>query len=119
MMKKLISALTLIVATGMAQAGSDYSAEVYVGSDRASGSLLGAHDSADTTQYIQCRIYDGGLGRCEARDAGGQTGSCMTSEDRYLKMIRSLSPASNLWFRWDSNGNCTYLYIQHSSQHIR
>jgi len=81
---------------------------------RVRGSLIGAHNSNDSLQYIGCQNrYD--FAYCWARDANGRTAMCSTSESGRVAVMRSVNAASYLDITM-TNGGCTNIEISTSSK---
>jgi hypothetical protein len=81
---------------------------------RVRGSLIGAHNSGDSLQYIGCQNrYD--FSYCWARDKSGRTAMCSTSEAGRVAVMRSVNAASYLNITM-VNGACTNIEISTSSK---
>src|SRR5262245_16627299 len=83
MLKKILGGaafgLALLAHTAPTWAGFKLNAEVFVGSNSASGSLTSARYSNDNQQYITCFTAAGGTNAlCTARDKTGAYLSCTT-----------------------------------------
>jgi hypothetical protein len=85
----------------------------------ASGDLGYARSTNDTVQYIGCYIIGSGSGsssgHCSARNAAGVTRKCSTNQPKWLDIIASLNGDSNLYFRWNSEGQCTMIIVEQNS----
>ncbi len=78
------------------------------------GSLIGAHNSADSVQYIGCQIrYD--FAYCWARDAAGKTAMCSTSDVGKMEAMRTTNAASYLNITMTA-GSCGNLEVSTGSQ---
>ncbi len=110
----LLFLLFTFVAT-VASAGAKVNSEVFVEKlpppnwGQAKGSIAAARASADSNQYIGCRIFvntsSGTPVRqltCEARNAAGVTGSCSVSNPSQwmVDLVTSLRDTDILWFWW-------------------
>ena len=83
---------------------------------RVHGSLSGARNSADSVQYIGCKIrYD--FGYCWGRDASGRTAQCSSSQVGIMAAMRAVTAASYLDFTIQA-GTCTNLEVATSSRWI-
>lgn len=81
---------------------------------RLRGSLIGAHNSADTVQYIGCQNrYD--FSYCMGRDSTGRTVMCSTGDPGKMAVMASLTPASYLDVTM-VNGTCTTLEMSTGSR---
>lgn len=118
-MKKLT--LTFILATISCFAMAGYVNHTQVGVDTAGrtayGSMVGARNSADATQYIGCSVVNFGspYALCFARNSAGTNVTCSTTNAGHIDQVAGLNNESYLYFQWDANGVCTYIYSQASS----
>ncbi|MCW8877532.1 MAG: hypothetical protein OQJ89_03355 [Kangiellaceae bacterium] len=116
---KLLTLVAALFSTA-ALAGFTNHYQVNVGSTTAYGSLVGARNSADNTQYIVCSYVgfsSNPYGICSARNSSGTTKSCTTTQAHHVEQIRGLSNESYLYFRWDSSGKCDYIYSSTGSMY--
>ena len=84
------------------------------------GSVGDARGSADTQQYIGCAVDAfSNTGStyvfCDARNASGVIGYCMSTSPAMLAAVATQSSSSYYYFGWDADGNCTYLSISNWS----
>lgn len=111
-MKHLLT-LIAVVVSGAAMAGFTNHYQVNVSGNTAYGSMIGARNSADNTQYISCAfvgLSSSQYGVCSARNAAGTSFYCTTNESYHHEQIRGLSNESYLYMQKDNNGKCTYIY---------
>lgn len=81
---------------------------------RVRGSMIGAHNSSDSVQYIGCQNrYD--FSYCWARDASGRTAMCSTSEPGHMAAMLSVNATSYLDVTM-TNGVCANMEISASSK---
>jgi hypothetical protein len=122
-MRKLIASFLVIGAAGIAYAGykTTYLVSVDAPNRTAYGSMGDARASSDSLQYIGCS-YAGystyGSGTCNARNSAGQSVYCYTSDAPMLAAIASVNDGY-LYFQWDANGKCTYIYSSNSSNNAQ
>ncbi len=79
------------------------------------GSIGSARNSEDSVQYIGCSIeadltHDP-MAACFAMDVTGTTVLCTSSSPRIVAAVQGISSLSFLDFLWDSEGNCTYVFL--------
>lgn len=121
----LISALVAIGIMTTAQlslAGQHVDYEVTVGSDYAFGSLATARSSGDSQQRIGCYLVyanNAVMGYCSARSRTGQTKSCLAYDAGKQEIIGSVGGGSYVFFRTDSHGLCSYLYVANDSKYAQ
>jgi hypothetical protein len=88
-------------------------------SGEAYGSIGTARNSADNVQYIGCSIEAGSntdpIAACFAADATGTSILCTSSSPRIVGVVQAITSLSFIDFQWDSNFNCTFLYLINSS----
>jgi hypothetical protein len=122
--KSAMVVVTLLVGTlgsNLANAGAKSSAPVTVNPSTASGSLGGARNSANSTEYIGCSTSwsatQGATVTCSGRDAGNESFSCSTDDPGALEAARSINGDSYLHVVWNALGQCTYLAVYNASQY--
>ncbi len=80
------------------------------------GTLGSARNSADALQYIGCQVSawaSSGMSMlCWARDAGGATAICSSSDAKLVQVALGAGGDSFVHFEWDANGSCTYLNVR-------
>jgi hypothetical protein len=81
----------------------------------ANAGLAETHNTANTTEYIECGT-NGTTGFCTIRDSSANMYSCMTTDASLLSVIRSMSDESYISVRWDAAGVCTYVLSYASSR---
>ena len=85
----------------------------------AGGSLADARSSADSVQYIGCIVAATNPGGttmyCSAKDSTGTYVNCTSSDPDLVDAARSVKGDSDIAFYWDSNANCTLLWVQNYS----
>lgn len=84
------------------------------------GSYGSARGSADTVQAIGCSVQSFSTSTsarviCEAQDANGNSAYCSSTVPALVTAATSQSGDSYIYFTWDANGTCTYLYVSNSS----
>jgi hypothetical protein len=126
---KLLSAAVLVVAAALVPdfslAGYKVSNEVHFANVtvngqnriRVTGTIMGAHNSADKVQWIYCRPH-AEIGYCGARDASGAVRSCSTGDPLVINAMTGINAASHI--RFDIvTGTCRSVEISHSSQNLQ
>jgi hypothetical protein len=81
----------------------------------ANAGLGETHNTANTTEYIECGTNPT-TGFCTIRDSSSNVYSCMTTDPDLLAVIRSMSDESYISVRWDAAGVCTYVLSYASSR---
>jgi hypothetical protein len=111
-------AASLVAAGGgavLAGAKSISPLSVNAASRFANAGLGETHNTANTTEYIECGS-NGTTGFCTVRDSSNNLYSCMTTDASLLSVIRSMSDESYISIRWDAGGVCTYVLSYASSR---
>ncbi|MCO7225003.1 hypothetical protein [Pleionea sp. CnH1-48] len=119
-MKLKTFALIATLISSSVFAGFTNHYQINVSSTTAYGSMIGARNSSDSTQYIVCSYVgfsSNPYGICSARNSAGTSKSCTTTQAHHVEQIRGLSNESYLYFQWDSNGKCTYIYSSTGSMY--
>ncbi|PWK54347.1 hypothetical protein [Pleionea mediterranea] len=117
-MKYVSFAFALLVAS-ISYAGYTNHYVVNISSNIAYGSMVGARNSADNSQFISCAFVglpSSQYGVCSARDTAGTYFSCTTTEPYHVDQIRGLSNESYLYIRRDGS-KCDYIYSSTGSQY--
>ncbi|WP_444996210.1 hypothetical protein [Aliikangiella sp. IMCC44359] len=112
-LKSIVLLTTLISPSAFAGYVNHTQVSVNTGTKTAYGSLVGARNSADNQQYIGCAyvgVTNNPYGICHSRNAAGTSGYCTTTQAHHVEQIRGLSNESYLYYQWDENGKCTYIY---------
>lgn len=114
-MKRLLLAIAICFSFGTAHAGFTnlYQANVNTASKTFYGSMVGARNSADNTQYISCAYIAFSTNpyiRCSARNSAGITGSCTSTQPQHFESVAGLNNESYLYVQYDDAGKCTYIY---------
>jgi len=81
---------------------------------RMTGSLIGAHNSADNVQYIGCQNM-ADFSYCWGRNASGKTMQCSTSNRGMMEAMASVNPASYLKITMQA-GSCVGVEVNTSSR---
>ncbi len=118
----LVGAAVGLLGTAAAQAGYVYHpvVEFYDGwYDEMSGSMVGAHDSANSTEYLRCRPIASGpaTAYCYGRTASGTYKSCSTNNPDMVQAAQSIDAYSYVRFGFFS-GECFFIEVQHGSQYL-
>jgi hypothetical protein len=126
-MKKFLFGLTFLALglTGVAaKAGYFASQPVLLGTSWASGSIVSARTSADTNQYIGCAArtsLSSETGQCWARDAAGNTRSCImnAAADAPLRTTaKAINNTSMVRFEFNTaTGFCTRVDVNQVSEY--
>ncbi len=127
MKRMLIAALVagFVGAAALATSHAGYAnrREVVVTTTTATGGLAAVRASSDAHQYIGCQIYSYSnssyrTGRCTARTLTGAYRTCVTREVGMIASIQTLNAASYIKFKFDSAGQCTFIWVRTSSQYL-
>jgi len=116
-LKQMLVVPVLALAGGIAAAGTSSSVPVTIdfGNRFASGDMYTARLSANPDALIGCGYRSPGsgfsFGFCQARV--GPTDSdlavCFTEDPGHLAAIGAMDDFSFIAFRWDADGNCTFI----------
>ena len=122
-------AVATLMASGLALAGSTTFSQVSIlPGVSASGSMVGARNSADTVQFIQCTTYANyapntppyEYGSCFAKNAAGAYIQCFIGNSQQLAVMRSVGPASYIYFKLAADGyTCGQVTVTNSSSRIQ
>jgi hypothetical protein len=90
----------------------------------AEGSMAGARDSADNTQYIGCysfKLANGGAAvKCVAENTEGRYLFCTGYDSKWAEPVKAMTSSSFVQFATASaNGNCLTLKVDNNSQYLR
>lgn len=113
--------LALLAHTAPTWAGLKLNAEVFVGSNSASGSLTSARYSDDNQQYITCYTLAGGTNvLCTAKNKTGASLSCVTYNPILVSRVSAITDSSLITFGVASNSQtCLTLYVNNSSYNLK
>lgn len=126
-MKKLIFAVALVAGATTAVAGMVGGNQVIISTDssgqlEAKGTFYSVRNSSDTVQYIGCSLYAYDTGShsatCYARSATAEYVSCHTSDANMLSVVKTLNPASYLYFVVNANGSCDRVITVNASYNL-
>jgi hypothetical protein len=125
-----VAVLGLCLAGRSSAGEKDANSVFYVKIDRvnrdASGQIEAARQSPDKLAYIGCWVnaYSAGNplngnpieGYCRAHDATTQSEVlCFSTEPQFITAISTINSDSIIEFTWDTNGRCSYLYVETAS----
>jgi hypothetical protein len=117
-----ISAASILLTSTSAVAGSKTDFPVFIDDTRmaASGTLGSTRNTNETNSLLGCEVRSdnsgsGSYGFCSARNAAGLERVCSTSNPELVAAMRSLNSDSFVEFDWDSNGQCTFISVDNSS----
>ncbi|NTX01472.1 hypothetical protein [Myxococcus sp. CA040A] len=118
-----IIALGVVLSSGLAVAGEKHDRFVYIDTQNrtAHAGMGSTRNSADFVQYIVCQVIanaSGISGSCAARAAAGTYVTCQTTNQYMLEVIKSISDSSFVGFKWDENGGCTEVFVNHGSSYV-
>lgn len=122
MKKSIITLLSagIVVVAGLAEAGQYVGQPVLLGTTWAQGSVVSARTSADSKQWIGCRVnsYSSGseTGICWAYDSTGAGRTCSITSPTLLATAKSIGQTSFVRFEF-SGSTCTRLDVIQSSQY--
>lgn len=120
-MMKPFAVLGFLLAGGAVMAGAKYSLPVEAGPSYAWGSMGQARASANTIEYIGCMSYASATVRfafCSARDAAGDSASCRTYDDKFIRVAESAGSDSTLEFHVDTDGyTCRSITVMNDSRY--
>ena len=120
-----LSALVLGVAlcTGAAYAGSKFTGDGHVaifknadGTGSASGYLGMLYNRPDD-EWIGCQKSSTNVAFCHAKNTAQVVVDCWTTSAFLASAVSSISADARLVFRFDADGKCTQIVVQHSSSY--
>jgi hypothetical protein len=83
------------------------------------GSIGSARNSADSVQFIGCSIEADSstdpMIACFATDEIGTSVLCTSSSPKLVAAVQAITSLSFIDFQWDSDGNCTFVYVDSAS----
>lgn len=85
----------------------------------AQGALGSARNSPDNIQFIGCSVTDAAgaaFVTCSARGPGGNFATCTSNDPGKVAAASSINSDSFVVFRYDQQGNCTFLSVATFSQ---
>lgn len=111
-----VAAAMLSTAT-IAIAGSRWVYQVGINdaSRFAVGTMTDARGSSDNVQTIGC-YHNSGTASCYATNSAGLSRSCTTANAALIDVIRSISSESYLYFQWNADGTCNYVFVDNGSR---
>jgi hypothetical protein len=111
-----VAAALLSTAT-IAIAGSRlvYQVGINDASRYAVGTMTDARGSADASQSIGC-YHNTGFASCYATNNLGLSRSCTTTNTALIEVIRSISSESYIYFQWNTDGTCSYVFVDNGSR---
>lgn len=79
-----------------------------------------ARNSADSTQFIGCKVYVPFLGArpealCLARDTAGNYATCFTDDPAQISVISSIQGDTAIRFIYNDVGGCTHISVERIS----
>jgi len=116
----VLGALATLSAAGVAMAGGTSFGQVSFGTTVTSGTLVGARNASDSTQFIQCNTYayDSGneYGSCYAKNSTGSSRQCFAANAEQLAVMRSISSSAYIAFTIAADGStCEQVSISNGS----
>jgi len=81
------------------------------------GVMSATRNTSDSVAYLTCYTRSSGEAGCSARNSAGLTRACVTTDLRFLEVIRYLRAEERVNFSWDANGACTSVGRLSSIQH--
>ncbi len=110
----------LIGAAGSALAGQrwNYPVSINETSRYAVGAMADVRGTSDYNQAIGCWNNAGPTpaAGCLAINSAGLTKSCFTYNTTVIDAIRTVSTDSYIYFQWNTDGTCAYVYIDNNSR---
>jgi hypothetical protein len=111
----------LTTAAGMAAAGQSLTYQVNINDTYkfAVGAMPAVRSSSDTVQFIGCynNVYTGGVSAsCFATNSAGVSRNCYTNNADMIAAIQSISSESYIYFQWNTDGTCSYVFVENSSR---
>ncbi len=126
-MKKLLISAIMAVASFASSAGVVQPANVVIDTDNrsAQGDMVTARFSDNENELIGCgqrTLLTGGepisWAFCQARTTEDDLIICFTQDENLLKQMRTINSYSFVTFRWDENGDCSYVGFSTQSMYI-
>jgi hypothetical protein len=113
--------VTTVLGGATAWAGARWGTEVTIdtANRRAEGTIANVRASNDIVQTIGCvvRANSGAPAeaRCYATNSSGLAVQCGSTEPGFVQAVGAMTSNSNIIFKWDAQGTCTYLSIENYS----
>jgi hypothetical protein len=112
--------LAVVLGSTAAWAGERGSGYVVINtlSQYAYGSIGGARNSPDSTQFLYLSVWSNGTTEAVivvAQDAAGLTMSCYSYEPLMVAAARTVTSDAYISFSWTSSGQCTGLDVRAAS----
>ncbi len=79
------------------------------------GTMADARGSSDNVQTIGC-YHNTGFASCYATNSAGLSRSCTTTNAALIEVIRSIGSESYLYFQWNTDGTCSYVFVDNGSR---
>jgi hypothetical protein len=123
-MKQMISVLIcLLVSNTPVLAGYKQAQPVSIYIDPsyrfANGDLGYVRNTSDSTQFIGCSSYawkgSPTYAYCYAVDLSGTYVACIAADPATVRVVSALSSDTYLYFSWDANGYCTFIWSDNQS----
>jgi hypothetical protein len=116
--------MTLLATTVPTWAGYVSASEVSISSTGdvrlATGSMVGARYSADSTQYIGCYINAAPFAVCFARDSAGTFLGCVSHEEKHIASVQRMTDSSSFQIRVKPGSSaCHSIYIFNQSSGLK
>lgn len=109
-------ALAVIAVTASAGLRWSYPVTINDTSRYVVGTMADARASADSVQYIGCNHNSLNAASCYGTNSAGLSRSCSTNNPAHLAVIRSISSESYIFFQWNTDGTCSYVFVENSSR---
>ena len=111
------AAAALLSTAMIASAGSRlvYQVGINDASRFAVGTMTDARGSSDNVQAIGC-YHNAGFASCYATNSAGLGRSCTTTNPALIDVIRSIGSESYLYFQWNTDGTCNYVFVENGSR---
>lgn len=122
-LKKFMSIVVLSVALFSHNlptwAGYVFRPEVIVGTNYATGSMVGARYSSDTLQHITCESHNPAV-TCSARDKTGNYFICTRIDPRWVAAVRTITDSSLIYVtREPGSSTCSYMQVDNYSYQLK
>ena len=113
--------VTTVLGGATAWAGARWGTEVTVdtANRKAEGTIANVRASNDLVQTIGCvvRVSSGAPAavKCYATNSSGLAVQCGVTDPGFVQAVGAMTANSNIVFKWDAQGTCTYLSVENFS----
>ncbi len=109
--------VTITYVMNAAWAGENHVGSVVVGNDGFEGIFGAVRNSTNDVELLIC-VDNGDSVGCVAKDSGGKTKGCVSTNVNHIAIVRGLTDSSKVIVKFDNAGNCTSIVGANSSSFV-